>query len=92
MRETVGFVIVRGTTMRGLIFGAAALALLGVAGCASSGEEVMSVEQAARSECEGRQPPPADMRACIETAEDTIREARELARLRPPPPAPRPPG
>lgn len=63
-----------------------------LAGCASSGEEIVSVNEAARAECGRRVPPPAEMQQCIEAEEVTIREARELARLRPPPPRARPPG
>ncbi len=78
--------------MRGVAYGFAALALVLAAGCASSGEEVMSVEEAARADCESRQTPPENMQACIERAEDTIRDARDLARRQPPRPQPRPPG
>ncbi len=78
--------------MNKVAYVAVALAAATIAGCASSGEEVVSVEEAARAECSRRVPAPANMQDCIEAEEDAIREARELARLRPPPPAPRPPG
>ena len=78
--------------MNRVAYVAVAIAAATVAGCASSGEEVMSVNEAARAECARRVPAPANMQDCINDEEDAIREARELARLRPPPPAPRPPG
>ena len=78
--------------MNKVAYVAVAIAAATMAGCASSGEEVVSVAEAAQAECARRVPTPTDMQACIESEEDTIREARELARLRPPPPAPRPPG
>jgi len=78
--------------MNKVAYVAVAMAAATMAGCASSGEEVVSVEEAARAECARRVPAPTDMQACIESEEDSIREARDLARMRPPPPAPRPPG
>lgn len=92
MRDTAGTGSNLGALMRTFAFGFAAVAVLFSAGCASSGETVISARDAARAECEARQPPPADMQACILEAEQTIRDARDLARRQPPRPQPRPPG
>jgi len=91
MRENTGS-IPKGATVNKVAYVAVAMAAATMAGCASSGEEVVSVTEAAQAECARRVPAPTDMQACVEAEEDTIREARELARMRPPPPAPRPPG
>lgn len=78
--------------MRVFAAGICGLALMLMGGCAASGEPVMTVEQAARADCERRDPPPADMDACIFEAERTIRDARDLARRQAPREQPRPPG
>lgn len=78
--------------MNRVAYVAVVMAAATAAGCASSGEEVMSVTEAAQAECARRVPAPTNMQDCVEAEEDTIREARELARMRPPPPPPpRPP-
>ena len=77
--------------MRGFAAGICGMALMLMAGCAASGEPVTTVEQAARADCARRDPPPADMDACIFEAERTIRDARDLAR-RQAREQPRPPG
>jgi len=77
--EHSGINMVRKTVLIGVL--AASLSA-----CASDSGSNVSVEEAARAECERRQTPADQMQACVEEAEDTIREARELQRLRPPPP------
>ena len=61
----------------------AAAALLG----ACAGQQGRSLEDLARAACEDENTPAAEMAACVEETEETLRRAREL---RPPPP-PRPP-
>lgn len=56
--------------------------LLAVALSACSTPPDVTPEEAARADCERRQVPQAQMQACLEETEDTIREARELQRIR----------
>lgn len=67
--------------MRNLVWAGALAAALGA--CASQPD--VTPEQAARADCERRQVPAEHMTRCLEETEETIRTARELQRIRPPP-------
>jgi outer membrane murein-binding lipoprotein Lpp len=71
----------------------AASAFVLLSGCASQGEELQSIDEAAQAACEAEHvaPGPA-MNACIDQMRENIRAARAYSSEPPPPPPSRPSG